>query len=143
MDGDRDRGVLSWEEPRVTAGFVMLLLIGSWALIYVEIVTRFFVKFVLGVVVKTVFKIISPAAMKFGVSAGILFAMRHPAILPDEKTKAVQEAKERARKERERAKELACAARRHRGVTAAMSTSPCTCGTTAATGCSTCWRRRR
>ena len=45
--------------------------------------------------------------MKFGVSAGILFAMRHPAILPDEKTKAVQEAKERARKERERAKELA------------------------------------
>ena len=104
---ERLAGVLSWEEPRVTAGFVMLLLIGSWALIYVEIVTRFFVKFVLGVVVKTVFKIISPAAMKFGVSAGILFAMRHPAILPDEKTKAVQEAKERARKERERAKELA------------------------------------
>ena len=93
---ERLAGILSWEEPRVTAGFVVLLLALAWSLIYVEMVTRFFVKVILGVVLKTVFTVVSPSAIKFGVSAAILFVMRHPAILPDEKTKAVQEAKARA-----------------------------------------------
>ena len=70
-------------------------------------VTRFFVKIVLGVVVKTAFAIVSPSALKFGASAGILFAMRHPAILPDEKTKVLQEAKARAAREAALAAELA------------------------------------
>jgi hypothetical protein len=47
-------------------------------LIYVEIVTRFFVKIILGVVAKTIFTIVSPSLIKFGVSAGILFVLRHP-----------------------------------------------------------------
>jgi hypothetical protein len=62
---------------------------------------------VLGVVVKTVFTIVSPSTLKFGASAGILFAMRHPAILPDEKTKVLQEAKARAAREAALAAELA------------------------------------
>ena len=104
---ERLAGILSWEEPRVTAGFVVLLLALAWSLIYVEMVTRFFVKVILGVVLKTVFTVVSPSAIKFGVSAAILFVMRHPAILPDEKTKAVQEAKARAAREAALAKELA------------------------------------
>ena len=104
---ERVAGVLSWEEPRVTAGFLLVILAAAWALVYVEVVTRFFVKIVLGVVVKTVFKIVSPSTLKFGASAGILFAMRHPAILPDEKTKVLQEAKARAAREAALAAELA------------------------------------
>ena len=96
---ERLAGILSWEEPRVTAGFVVVLLVLAWMLIYVEAVTRFFVKFIMGVVVKTIFTIISPSTIKFGVSAGILFVLRHPAILPDEQTKAVQEAKKKAERE--------------------------------------------
>ena len=71
----------------MTAGFVVVLLVLAWMLIYVEIVTRFFVKIILGIVVKTIFTIVSPSLIKFGVSAGILFVLRHPAILPDEQTK--------------------------------------------------------
>ena len=104
---ERVAGVLSWEEPRVTAGFLLVILAAAWALVYVEVVTRFFVKIVLGVVVKTVFTIVSPSTLKFGASAGILFAMRHPAILPDEKTKVLQEAKARAAREAALAAELA------------------------------------
>ena len=80
---------MSWEEPRVTAGFLCAILVSAWALVYVEVVTRFFVKIILGVVVKTIFTVVSPSTLKFGASAGILFAMRHPAILPDEKTKVL------------------------------------------------------
>ena len=104
---ERVAGILSWEEPRVTAGFLLVILGAAWALMYVEAVTRFFVKIVLGVVVKTAFAIVSPSALKFGASAGILFAMRHPAILPDEKTKVLQEAKARAAREAALAAELA------------------------------------
>ena len=104
---ERVAGVLSWEEPRVTAGFLLVILVMAWALVYVEVVTRFFVKIVLGVVVKTAFTIVSPSTLKFGASAGILFAMRHPAILPDEKTKVLQEAKARAAREAKIAAELA------------------------------------
>jgi len=94
----------------VTAGFVVVLLVLAWMLIYVEAVTRFFVKIILGVVVKTIFTIISPATIKFGISAGILFVLRHPAILPDEQTKVVQEAKKKAGREAAVAVEQANAA---------------------------------
>jgi flagellar biosynthesis GTPase FlhF len=104
---ERVAGVLSWEEPRVTAGFLCAILVSAWALVYVEVVTRFFVKIILGVVVKTIFTVVSPSTLKFGASAGILFAMRHPAILPDEKTKVLQEAKARAAREAALAAELA------------------------------------
>ena len=104
---ERVAGVLSWEEPRVTAGFLCVILVSAWALVYVEVVTRFFVKIILGVVVKTIFTVVSPSTLKFGASAGILFAMRHPAILPDEKTKVLQEAKARAAREAALAAELA------------------------------------
>ena len=71
---ERVAGILSWEEPRVTAGVLVVILALAWALVYVEIVTRFFIKIVLGVVVKTIFKIVSPATIKFGISCGVLFA---------------------------------------------------------------------
>ena len=106
---ERVAGILAWEEPRVTAGFVVVLLILAWMLIYIEAVTRFFVTFILGVVVKTIFTIISPSTIKFGISAGILFVLRHPAILPDEQTKAVQEAKKKAEREAAVAAEQAAA----------------------------------
>jgi len=73
---ERVAGLLTWEEPRVTAGCLCLILVTAWALVYVEVVTRFFFKVVMGIVVKTLFTIVSPAAVKFGVSAGILFVMR-------------------------------------------------------------------
>ena len=79
----------------------------AWALVYVEVVTRFFIKIVLGVVVKTIFKIVSPATIKFGVSCGVLFALRHPAILPDEQTRIQMEARKRAEREAALAKEAA------------------------------------
>ena len=72
-----------------------------------EIVTRFFIKIVLGVVVKTIFKIVSPATIKFGISCGVLFALRHPAILPDEQTRIQMEARKRAEREAALAKEAA------------------------------------
>jgi hypothetical protein len=51
----------------------------------------------------------SPSTIKFGISAGILFVLRHPAILPDEQTKAVQEAKKKAEREAVVAAEQAAA----------------------------------
>lgn len=104
---ERLAGILSWEEPRVTAGFLCIILVLAWALVYVEVVTKIFVKVIIGIIVKTIFTIVSPSTIKFGVSAGILFVMRHPAILPDEKTKALQEAKARAQREAQLAQELA------------------------------------
>jgi hypothetical protein len=104
---ERVAGVLSWEEPRVTAGVLVVILALAWALVYVEVVTRFFIKIVLGVVVKTIFKIVSPATIKFGVSCGVLFALRHPAILPDEQTRIQMEARKRAEREAALAKEAA------------------------------------
>ena len=92
---ERVAGILSWEEPRVTAVAVAVLLVIAWCLIYVEAVTRFIVTFVIGVVFKTIFAIISPSTIKFGVSCGILFVLRHPAILPDGQTQAIQAEKKK------------------------------------------------
>ena len=104
---ERVAGILSWEEPRVTAGVLVVILALAWALVYVEVVTRFFIKIVLGVVVKTIFKIVSPATIKFGISCGVLFALRHPAILPDEQTRIQMEARKRAEREAALAKAAA------------------------------------
>ncbi len=64
------------EAPRVPAGCWWLILGIYWGLVCVGVGTRFVVKVVMGIVVKTLFTIVSPAAVKFGVSAGILFVMR-------------------------------------------------------------------
>ena len=85
--------ILDWDEPRITALFVLGLVILAWALIFIEAVVRFVTKFVIGVVMKTFFSIVTPKTIKWLLSAGFLFTMRHPAILPDAATAAIEQDK--------------------------------------------------
>jgi len=85
--------ILDWDEPRITACVVLALVIIAWALIFIDVVVRFMTNIVLGVFMKTFFTIFSPRTIKWSISAGFLFTMRHPAILPDAATAAIEEDK--------------------------------------------------
>jgi len=85
--------VLDWDEPRVTACAVVALVLLAWALIFIEVVARFVTNVVVGVLMKTFFTIVSPRAIKWVASIAFLFIMRHPAILPDAATAAIEEDK--------------------------------------------------
>ena len=85
--------ILDWDEPRITACVVLALVILAWALIFIDVVVRFMTNIVLGVFMKTFFTIFSPRTIKWSISAGFLFTMRHPAILPDAATAAIEEDK--------------------------------------------------
>ena len=90
---ERVVGILDWDEPRVTACVVVGLFLIAWAFIFIDAVIRFITTVVVGVFVKTFFTIFSPVAIKWGVSFATLFALRHPAILPDAATAAIEEEK--------------------------------------------------
>ena len=85
--------VLDWDEPRITACIVATLLVFAWACVYVDLVVTFASKFIFGVIFKTFFTIISPTTIKWVLSFGMLFTLRHPAILPDAATAAIEEEK--------------------------------------------------
>jgi hypothetical protein len=90
---ERIAGILDWDEPRVTACVIVGLLLIAWAFIFIEAVIRFVSTVVIGVFAKTFFTIFSPIAIKWSVSFAVLFSLRHPAILPDATTAAIEEEK--------------------------------------------------
>lgn len=90
---ERVVGLLNWEEPRVTAVIVIMLLGLAWAFIFIDAVIRFMTTVVIGVFFKTFFSIFTPSTIKWALTLGMLFALRHPAILPDAATVAIEEEK--------------------------------------------------
>ena len=90
---ERIVSILDWDEPRVTALVVIGLILLAWAFIFIDAVVRFTTHVVVGVFLKTFFTIFSPIAIKWGVSFTMLFTFRHPAILPDAATAAIEEEK--------------------------------------------------
>lgn len=104
---ERVAGILDWEEPRVTALVVVTLIGLAVVFIFIEAVARFVTRIILGVIMKTFFAIVSPKTIKWGLTFATLFALRHPAILPDAATAAIEEEKALRRAAAEAAAERA------------------------------------
>ena len=104
---ERLASILDWDEPRITACIVITMFLLAWACIFIDIVVHFVTSIVIGVIAKTFFTIFSPSTIKWGLSFGLLFTLRHPAILPDAATSAIEEEKRIRRAAAEAAAEAA------------------------------------